>query len=70
MHHLKYVQKRNVSGPCKGFFIYKGYHVVLKHPDNQVAKVTGDILLISISTYVSSPIADGVSIIISLAVKK
>jgi len=70
MHHLKYVQKLNSSDPCKGFFIYEGYHVVLKHPDNQVAKVTGDILLISISTYVSSPIADGVSIIISLAVKK
>ena len=35
----KYVQKDKRSGPCKGLFKYKGYRVVLQHPDNQVANL-------------------------------
>ena len=66
MHHLKYVQIQNISGPCKGFVRYRGYPVVLQHPANKVAKVIREFLLIACFTSDSSAKADCIFIVISL----
>lgn len=57
MYRFKYAQKLNTSGSCKRFVRYKGQHVVMQQPDNQISKVTGHFVLIRIIR-VSSPRAD------------